>query len=140
MVTPQFVSSISSMGTQALQEFIRRNHLRVHSFSFIIHHTSLFICLLNSILIQTTAALARLEESKDDELAKLRDAKATILAIVNSLNEQLVKAEAKRKEDVDLIQGQLESIKTSHRTLMARKEAELERKNQQIHDLEPLKQ
>lgn len=71
---------------------------------------------------------------------KLRDAKATLQATVNSLNEQLAKAEAKKKEEVHLIRGQLQSVETSHHTLMARKEAELERKTQQICDLQPFKQ
>lgn len=69
-----------------------------------------------------------LSKSEKDELVKLRHAKATLQATVNSLNEQLAKAEAKKKKEVNLIQGQLESIETSHRTLMARKEATLEKK------------
>lgn len=48
-------------------------------------------------------ALAKLSETEEDELSKLRDAKATLQATVNSLNEQLAKAKAKKKEELDLI-------------------------------------
>lgn len=48
-------------------------------------------------------ALAMLNESEEDELVKLQDAKATLLAIANSLNEQLPKAEAKKKEELDIL-------------------------------------
>lgn len=85
-------------------------------------------------------ALARLSESKEDKLAKPRDAKAILQATVNSLNEQLAKAEAKKKEELNLIQGQPKLVETSHRTLLARKDAELDQNNKQIRDLEPFKQ
>lgn len=81
------------------------------------------------ILLQTTITLAMLNECEEDEVVKLWHAKAKLQATVNSLNEQLAKAEAKKKEEVDLIQHQLESIETSHCTLMARKDVKLEKKN-----------
>lgn len=46
-----------------------------------------------------------LNESEKDELLKLRDTKATLQTTISSLNEQLSKAEAKKKEELELLQG-----------------------------------
>lgn len=69
-----------------------------------------------------------LNKSLEDELITLWDAKATFQATVNSLNDLMLKTKAKKKEEVELLQSQLESIESSHRTLVTQKNVEREEK------------